>query len=483
MGNPLGPIRGNELPNIKDELPAPLPELRQGFRGIESSHVVKAPFMRRSIAESEPGKQSDLGREMLSATSELVRVESLHTAEQGATHKSLDVAHERAIAHSRPSESMASVSEGTKTAEIAIAEPLHTSDNSSTHVNPTLQQVGSADAAAGGAALPPPLLVATQAVKTSGRSRVSAGKAPQSQQSPRTARDQSQHAARDQSPRTARNRSTRSRQRGSQSQRPRPERSAPKTESSSLNAEVDTAREGSTIRKGLSLKPVSEEFRAELEECLDMIRWCGESLTRESLQDVKHMSRPALIVKDVLETVAMLLGNPETHWEKLTRLISTPTFLERIQKFNCQQSVSRDTFRKLRVQLQKPDFDEERIKSVCVPIVPLAMWCRAIGVYLSKTRFQGIGLEVRPVAASGAANPVLPNQVDRAPTPEAYMVFDPDIRSLSVDELKCVENLNISRPEVGSICFHGATDCTNLDFERIVRLEIGEVLVYPDSIM
>jgi len=246
---------------------------------------------------------------------------------------------------------------------------------------------------------------------------------------------------------------------------------------------VDTAREGSTIRKRLSLKPVSEEFRAELEECLDMIRWCGESLTRESLQDVKNMNRPTLIVKDVLETVAMLLGNPETHWEKLTRLISTPTFLERIQKFNCQQSVSRDTFRKLRVQLQKPDFDEERIKSVCVPIVPLAMWCRAIGVYLSKTRFQGIGLEVRPVAASGAANPVLPNQVDRAPTPEAYMVFDPDIRSLSVDELKCVENLNISRPEVGSICFHGATDCTNLDFERIVRLEIGEVLVYPDSIM
>merc|ERR1712072_831277 len=61
------------------------------------------------------------------------------------------------------------------------------------------------------------------------------------------------------------------------------------------------------------------------------------------------------------------------------------------------------------------------------------------------------------------------------------MVFDPDLRNMSVDQLRSVENLTIARPDVGSICFHGSADCTNLDFERIVRLEIGEVLVYPDS--
>merc|ERR1719498_163320 len=51
---------------------------------------------------------------------------------------------------------------------------------------------------------------------------------------------------------------------------------------------------------------------------------------------------------------------------------------------------------------------------------------------------------------------------------------------MSQEELRCVENPTVSRPDVGSIRFHGITDCTNLNFERIVRLERGEVLVYPD---
>jgi len=60
------------------------------------------------------------------------------------------------------------------------------------------------------------------------------------------------------------------------------------------------------------------------------------------------------------------------------------------------------------------------------------------------------------------------------------MIFDPDLETLSPNELTCVKDLTISRPDVGEITFHGETDVTNLDFERIVRLEIGEVLVYPD---
>jgi len=124
---------------------------------------------------------------------------------------------------------------------------------------------------------------------------------------------------------------------------------------------------------------------------------------------------------------------------------------------------------------------EEQIKQVCVPVVPLAMWCRAIGVYLSKTKFRG-GPEIRPVAGAGAAGTMQPHgQLDQLPPNESYLVFDPDIRNMSDDELRCVQNLTISRPNVGTISFHGITDCTNLDFERIVRLEIGEVLVYPDS--
>jgi len=215
-----------------------------------------------------------------------------------------------------------------------------------------------------------------------------------------------------------------------------------------------------------------------------MINWCGASLTRESLSDLKNEDRPPAIVTDVVEAVALLLGQPAEGWEKLKKLLASPTFQERVQKLNFHQNVTRETFRKLRDCLQQPEFDEEHIKSVCVAVVPLAMWCRAIGVYLSKTKFRG-GTEIRPVAGAGAALPTTPpplkERTSRPPTAVADMEFSPDIQAMSQEELSSVENLTISRPDVGSILFHGSTDCSNINFELIVRLEIGEVLVYPDS--
>jgi len=241
---------------------------------------------------------------------------------------------------------------------------------------------------------------------------------------------------------------------------------------------------GEEAPSGSASVPQSEEMQAELEECLDTIRWCASSVTRESLQDVKNTGKPAPVVKDVLETVALLLGQTESRWDKLKRFVGSPTFLDKIQRLNFQQNVTREQFKKLRERLGHPDFDEELIKTVCVPVVPLAMWCRAIGVYLSKTKFKGGG-EIRPVAAAGAAAQSPSRQQgsggSRATTSGAYMIFEPDIETLSAEELRSVPELSISRPAVGKITFHGNTDCTGLDFEHIVRLEIGEVLVYPDS--
>jgi hypothetical protein len=221
----------------------------------------------------------------------------------------------------------------------------------------------------------------------------------------------------------------------------------------------------------------SEQLQAELEECLDAIRWCATSVTRESLFDVRNANRPAPVVKDVIETVALLLGQPETKWDKLKRFIGSPTFMTGIQTLNLYQKVTREQFRKLRERLGHADFDEELIKTVCVPVVPLAMWCRAIGIYLSKTKYRG-GPEIRPLAGGVR---YLQRPERRPPTPGAYMIFDPDLEQLGSEELRRVQDLTISRQDVGQIMFHGETDCTGLDFERIVRLEIGEVLVYPDS--
>lgn len=245
---------------------------------------------------------------------------------------------------------------------------------------------------------------------------------------------------------------------------------------------VDAAGEGSKGSKprpkasGSALVPpeVAEELQAELDECLDTIKWCASSITRDSLQDVKNTNRPAPVVKDVLEAVSILLAQPETRWDRLKQMISKPQFFDKLQRLDFQRSISKEQFKKLRDKLANPHFDEELIKTVSVPMVPLAMWCRAIGVYLSKTKYRG-GPEIRPVAGAGAT-PQLHYEERRE---KVEMSIQPDLSVLSDEELRHVRDLTISREGVGTITFEGETDCSNLDFQNIVRLEVGEVLVYP----
>lgn len=505
MGNPLGPTKGRELPNIKDDVPT-LPDVRkleiqkpselgQGpgatmqaqasssqqllssleLQAIRSSHpeplesarthetTVVGPKM--EAASTVSGTHPRVVHERAPNSARALQATVLATPPGASTYRESEVGVAEAGAGAGPIGELPSVS-----AAVAVIESAKAPSQSVVSTPSQQMQIGgAADAAAGAAVLVPP---SSPLLDTPVGNRSSQKEDPPSSQRP-LRRDYSAPLEN----------GMRGRRRAEEANARR-ERSAPRAVSSTqLQGASDAAPLGDSSKGPLRNLPpdASEELKAELEECLDMIRWCGDSLTRENLQDLKNTTRPAAVVKDVLEAVALLIGQPETRWDKLKRLIAAPTFLERIQRLSFQQSVSRDTFRKLRDRLQHPDFDEEQIKQVCVPVVPLAMWCRAIGVYLSKTKFRG-GPEIRPVAGAGAAGTMQPHgQLDQLPPNESYLVFDPDIRNMSDDELRCVQNLTISRPNVGTISFHGITDCTNLDFERIVRLEIGEVLVYPDS--
>lgn len=52
---------------------------------------------------------------------------------------------------------------------------------------------------------------------------------------------------------------------------------------------------------------------------------------------------------------------------------------------------------------------------------------------------------------------------------------------MTPDELREIREFTVTRPGTGSITFHGVTDCRELDFEKIIKLEVGEVLVYPEG--
>lgn len=62
------------------------------------------------------------------------------------------------------------------------------------------------------------------------------------------------------------------------------------------------------------------------------------------------------------------------------------------------------------------------------------------------------------------------------------MIVEPDLWSLSEDELAHVEDLHVRLEGVGAVTFRGETDCRQLvhNLPNIVILQPGEVVVYPD---
>jgi nuclear pore complex protein Nup98-Nup96 len=63
------------------------------------------------------------------------------------------------------------------------------------------------------------------------------------------------------------------------------------------------------------------------------------------------------------------------------------------------------------------------------------------------------------------------------------LIVEPDLWSMTETELSCVKELCVAREGVGSVTFHGETDCRGLAplLTKLVVLNAGEVVVYPDQ--
>lgn len=59
--------------------------------------------------------------------------------------------------------------------------------------------------------------------------------------------------------------------------------------------------------------------------------------------------------------------------------------------------------------------------------------------------------------------------------------FEPDITRMTPTDLASVSDLMVMRESVGSIVFHGVVDCRGIDFPHVIKLGVGEVLVYPEG--
>mmetsp|Transcript_23970 Transcript_23970/g.55337 ORF Transcript_23970/g.55337 Transcript_23970/m.55337 type:complete len:880 (-) Transcript_23970:91-2730(-) len=416
MGNPLPAIRPWALPNIKDDPPPQMPPLTEPpGTGIVIATTTKV--------EAKDGQSASFARSSDSLMTSSVLLQPLLDSLRGESKEKLPPQAEASEAHSNGGVSNGAVPQ--TNAETSAPSRLKASGDTSRLRRPSSVRAPASD-------------------KGAEKRPASPGKqTPASPSRPSSVRVKAAAGAKAVSSGTK----------------------TPPSEPPKASTQTKPAAQSNT--------GPSEALAAELEDCIDTIKWSADIIKKDAIQEIKLIAHPPAAVIAIVEAVAVLVGLPTTGWDKLRRLVSSASFAEKVEKLKLQQ-VTREQFMRLRAYLERDTFDEEHMKEVCVPAVPLATWCRAVGYYLSRTKFRGYPT-IRPVAAAAAAG--LPTSTsDRA----VDLVFTPDIMEMDEDELRNVEDLSISREGVGSIQFHGVVDLVGLDLYSIVRLEVGEVRVYPD---
>lgn len=263
-----------------------------------------------------------------------------------------------------------------------------------------------------------------------------------------------------------------------------------------------------------------------------------EAISPQDLQMLRSLSRPHPSVREVVEATLMILGYRDATWSAIyTYFDRAEGFLEKMRVFDASRSVSRLQYQKLCRTLQSPQgsFEEGYMEATCPAAVGLVRWCRAVrellavryGDFVDTRGVPSNGQAVRrPAGRSPRAGGALGAGATSAPGEEMAMNMAsatgsrggdamgsraltddgreedddwlppsrphlgdmevvPDVYAMSAAELRCVRDLTIRKPNVGEVTFPGELDLVHdrrvlEELPGIVRLERGEVLLYPD---
>eukprot|EP00913_Durusdinium_trenchii_P003635 g3363.t1 len=214
----------------------------------------------------------------------------------------------------------------------------------------------------------------------------------------------------------------------------------------------------------------------------------AEAVSDEELLELSALARPPP-VRGVIESVLMLLGFRDASWAAARAAFEEPereaAFLQCNQYFPpavpeasteprraCTKGIQVDGFH---VCWECNTFLRRRKKSLA-----LEEWCRAVAEVLTLRYSEAALAEAASKRASGA--------VSNVPSRPALgdLVVTPDIYSMTPNELRQVRDLTVHRPKVGEVTFHGEIDLLSNrsileELPKVVRLEPGEVVLYPDS--
>lgn len=301
----------------------------------------------------------------------------------------------------------------------------------------------------------------------------------------------------------------------------------------SMNIHSSTARlVGQSLSRTQSnpigvLDPVAEQPQKK------SVAACAESITAQDLQLIRGQGRPHAAVREVAETTLMLLGFRDATWSAAQMYFDRAgAFLDKVRNFDASKSVSRLQYQKLCRSLASSQAfsDEAYMESICPAAVGLVSWCRAVSDVLAlrygecseQLRGPHSGRKASVRSPRGSVDDCVSRVGSTATTADAPSTlgspvpsrgqlrtgsFDvdddldgslpsrpslgdleviPDVYNMSVNELRRVRDFTIRKPNVGEVMFPGEIDLVKErrvleELTSIVRLDPGEVLVYPDA--
>eukprot|EP00451_Oxyrrhis_marina_P012147 CAMPEP_0204312040 /NCGR_PEP_ID=MMETSP0469-20131031/2729_1 /ASSEMBLY_ACC=CAM_ASM_000384 /TAXON_ID=2969 /ORGANISM="Oxyrrhis marina" /LENGTH=558 /DNA_ID=CAMNT_0051292107 /DNA_START=1 /DNA_END=1677 /DNA_ORIENTATION=- len=202
---------------------------------------------------------------------------------------------------------------------------------------------------------------------------------------------------------------------------------------------------------------------------LEAMACAVEDINERALREVRQLKSPLPTVQAILSAVAVLIGNDDVTWVGLRKMLQhMAPFVQRLRDVD-PHAVTLMQFKRLKKMIAAPEFATESVKGSFPVIHRLAVFCRSCVAFLSESRFADVA---KAPAKAAPRTPVVATDMS--------LKFSPNVRKLSDDELSKVVDLQISRPNVASIMFHGTTDCRGINFDKIVRLQVGEVLLYEE---
>lgn len=248
-------------------------------------------------------------------------------------------------------------------------------------------------------------------------------------------------------------------------------------------------------------------MQEELSQCTEALRTVADKIPIPTLREMRTLKRPPIGVAKILEAIGVIMGEKDLKPGSFRKLLSDslPTRLSRIDP----STITTAQGARLRPLLDCAEVRQESISKTCSIACVLAEWCQCISIYLTKTHpswgagrlgdsnaqvagmdYPNTGQDTSLAGQMGRpeqrAGTNMSNDMGaEVPTAGSLkgqegLIVEPDLDTLSQEELRAVRDLRVTKPQVGSVVFHGVTDCTNLDVASNVVLRRGYVLVYPD---